>query len=222
MSDEITFYRVAQNNRVQINGMREKGDILRAVIYIDTAYHLAQTFKVEGCPVAPNVRAADVKQEDVLPALFELERLMASIYARNIYILDHNLAHDVITLDDAWQAKASSMLEHVKQLVRDANLDVPAHERIMSAITRLQGEIDLKRTRLQSSLDAFVAICAAVGSGSKKLKPAAELLERVIGAFSIVQVEQRTTEKQAQLPPPDKYLSNGEADQGGQDKKAKS
>jgi hypothetical protein len=113
---------------------------------------------------------------------------------------------NLILLDEDWRARIQTYIEHIRDVVRKAEIDEGVRERIMRRVTELSGDVEQNRTNLVRFGEVWVEITAAVGMGFNNLKPAVEILERATKALTKLReilhpsLPPSNTPK---LPPPD-------------------
>jgi hypothetical protein len=120
------------------------------------------------------------------------------------------LSLDYVTLDQNWKEKALSLLAHVRQHVRSADIPEGLRESILQKVANLQTEIERNRTRVAAAGETLVEICSYVGKGAENLAPAVRLLEKIAGAFRNVQKSSQANSEQRALPPPETLGLNSE------------
>jgi hypothetical protein len=203
MNREIRFYHALQENRMRIQEYQQKPDLMRAVIYIDSACALADAFEIKDFPVKPMGTAFDGLSEiDVRGPLFELERYVAHLRARNIFELDGHLKEEYVELDDDWRSKAIAYVQRVRSAVRKAEMEEALRESILKRVNELQSEIERNRTRFAALAEVWLAATEAAGKGATNLEPVFRRLEKLGGAFSWLRKVQNDQEPK-RLPPPE-------------------
>lgn len=203
MNREVRFYNALQENRMRIQEYQQRPDLMRAVIYIDSACALANAFEINDFPVKPVGSAFDgVSEVDVRGQLFELERYVAYLRARNIFQLDGHLTEEYVELDDDWRSKAIAYVHHVRSAVRKAEIEEALRESILKRVNELQSEIERNRTRFAALTEVWLATTEAAGKGATNLEPVFRRLEKLGGALSWLRKVQNNEEPK-RLPPPD-------------------
>jgi len=205
MSREANYYNLVMNEgRVRLSELRAPVDAGRAALFIDRARQLAETMNITDFP------SVDIPQQfhactidGISSPLFSVEQFLNSIYARNVFILDQNMSGQYISLDESWRSKVSSLLAHVRDIVRKADIEDRLRASINQSINSLQTEVDRTQTRVSAASDALVELCDGIGQGAEALKPAVKLIEKVVGAFRKVQKQKQDGGNQASLPSPD-------------------
>jgi hypothetical protein len=205
MNRESIFYNQAMQQRITLSEVRGPLEAGRASLFIDRARRLAQAMQVDGFPdVHYPTEYEDCTPQSVAPALFAVERFLNEIHTRNIFILDAQLNQSFVTLDDTWRSRVSTLLAHVRDHVRKADIEERLRNSIMSRINALQSEVERNQTRVMSASEVMVELCGAVGQGAEKLKPAVRIIEKVVGALRGIQREAEKPQGPAALPAPEK------------------
>lgn len=205
VKNEVLFYQHSSNYRVQMNQIRNPGEMLRAAIYIDVACELAKTFDIDGLEAKPieNINPAKINESAIIAELYKLESFMTRLYARNIFEIDGNLKHQFVDIDENWRTKVSTYVTHIREAVRVAEVEDKLRDAIMGRLNDLQHQIDRSRTSLDVVSDVFLAVTEALGKGAKNLEPAVKLVERIAGALTGLRRSQNENSTPKQLPAPE-------------------
>jgi hypothetical protein len=203
MNREVHFFNAIQEHRVRINDYNQRPDLMRVAIYVDTACELARSFQIDDFPVSPlEVPYPKLKDTDVRPSLYELERFVNLLRARNIFEIDGNLRNAYVVLDENWRTVATTYVQHIRRAVAEAKMNEALREPIMSKLNDLQREIDRNRTRVESLSETWLKVTEAMGQGAENLGPVAKLLEKLSGPLSWLRRKQADEDTKA-LPPPE-------------------
>ena len=207
ISTESIFYQKVNERRVQYAEVGRPGFNARAILYVNAACEYAKNLGVDDLPVEKITAEND--DETIQASLFKLEEFMDKIRARNIFSLEPALREASVQLDRDWKAKATTLVEHIRDVVANAEMHEALREPIMRSLNQLQSEIDRNRTRLDVVADAWLQVTSAIGSGAKNLEPAVKLVERLSKALGKVKQNEIEAEKHPSLPPPDDLEDNG-------------
>jgi hypothetical protein len=203
MNRETRFYNALQEHRVRINDYIQRPDLMRVSIYIDTACELARALEIEQFPVMPlNASYQELEDTDVRPSLYQLERFVNILRARNIHEIDRGAGLEYVVLDDDWKIAATTYVEHIRQAVRNASMNEALRESIFDKLGELQREIDRNRTRVEAFSEMWLQVSAAMGEGAENLGPVAKLLGKLAGPLVRLRRRQGNAEDRM-LPPPD-------------------
>lgn len=213
MNRDVQFYNALQEYRMRVTDYQQRPDLMRAVIYIDASAELAKAFQIEDFPVNPLGVSYDKLQDaDVRPALYELERYVSLLRARNIFEIDGNLRQDYVVLDENWKSTATTYVQHIRKAVLAARMEEALREPIIAKLNELQREIDRNRTRVDALSETWLKVTEAIGRGAENLGPVARLLDKLSGSLSWLRRTQ-SDEVPKTLPAPEKLglpdLTNG-------------
>ncbi len=216
MKMEADFYRFASQiekprmQDIQNNKLPQRV----AVIYVDTICELVAALKIENFECSKI--EGDYNDSDlVADKFFYVLRFVQTLYARNILEIDGTLKSVIINLDDTWKNRVSVYLRLIREIVRDAKIKDNHRQSISNRLENLQREVERNQTRLESVIQMGVEICKGIAQGSKELKPAVELYNRLSGGLGGLQsvqeneksVPQLTAPEALGLPAPDAELS---------------
>jgi hypothetical protein len=206
MPNEVEFYRVCQEGRVRLSELRTDDGRLRAIVFINRTIEMAPQFGIDLPHISKITELPkNVDTDRVSESLFIVDNALEDIKARNIFEIDTQLKRDTIYLDDTWRAQVSAYVQHIRDIVQNAEVDDRLRQGIFQRLNILQREVDRNVSRLASITDAFVDVCGAIGEGAKRLEPAQKLLEKLTGSFKRLQESQQNADHHPQLPSPE-YL----------------
>ncbi len=205
MSREASYYNLVMNEgRVRLSELRGPPEAGRAALFIDRARQLAGVMDIRDFPNVEVPQHYDACTIDIVSRpLFAVEQFLNGIYARNVFILDQNMSAQYISLDETWRSRVSTLLTHVREIVRKADIEERLRASINQSLNSLQTEVDRTQTRVAAASDVLIEICDGIGQGAEALKPAAKLFERIVGAFRKAQKQKQDGGNQASLPSPD-------------------
>lgn len=205
MTREANYWNALMNQgRMSLSELRGPQEAGRAAVFVRRAQELAAAMDIPNFPeVSIPKKYDDCRPETVGAALYEVEIFLGDIYARNVFIIYGNLSAQYINLDESWRTRVSTLLNHVRDHVRNATLEERLRTSIMHRLNDLQSEVDRTQTRVSAAMDVLVEVCEGLGAGAEALKPAVRLLERVVGAFRKAQRSRQEGGQQQALPPPD-------------------
>jgi hypothetical protein len=169
-------------------------DTLMVLKYYDDIRHACEMFGLDFQVVLPKKVDYDSVRRSYYDTISFIDQL-------RITILHDRLQTRVgVALDEGWRTKIHSYIESIRQIVQKTNLEASIKEGILKKLHALDAEVDRERSNIQVFSDAPVGICEGISSGTNALKPAAALLERVIGALA--RLKSKKPEMLA-LPKPD-------------------
>jgi hypothetical protein len=169
MSREANYYNLVMNEgRVRLSELRGPLEAGRAALFIDRARQLAGAMNITDFPSVEIPQQFDACTVDtVSQPLFAVEQFLNVIYARNVFTLDQNMSGQYISLDENWRSKVSTLLSHVREIVRKADLEERLRASINQSLNSLQTEVDRTQTRVAAATDALVELCAGIGQGAE-------------------------------------------------------
>lgn len=210
MNAETTFFQKVSERRVSFGEVGRPGFRERAVLYINAACSYAKALELTEFPIK-KVTISD-SEEIIQLRLLELEMYMDDIRAENLYILEPNLQEVTVRLNQDWKAKATTFVDHVRKIVKDAEMEEGLRESIFASLNQLQRSIDRNRTPLDSFVETWLKITKAIDSGAKNLDNAVKLTERIRKLFTVAKNFEIDAEENPRLPPPDEALGDGGED----------
>lgn len=200
MNSEVLFIQKVKERRVQFSEIGRTGFNARVVLYHNAAVNFGRELGIADAP--PEKISIAGNDETIQEALFNLEEFMDEITARNLHVLEPNLASASVMLDNDWKAKATTFVGHIRETVRKAEMDEALREPIMRSLKAVQAEIDRNRTKVAAVADTWLQITQAMGAGAKNLEPATKMMERLSKAFGKAKRHEIEEMKNPQLPPP--------------------
>jgi hypothetical protein len=179
-------------------------DLMRAGLYIDSAFEFAENFELDDFPLKdrPRLDYSTVGDFDPRPALYELERYIQRIRARHYDILEGGAQEEYVVLDEAWRSRATTYVQHIRKAVHSAEMEENLREPILKKLNELQAEIDRNRTRVAAVTETWLAVTEAMGRGAENLGPVARLLDKLSGPFRILR-RQQSEDQPRGLPNPE-------------------
>ena len=124
------------------------------------------------------------------------------------YTLKYRLEHargigggvvSAIHISGDYREEIHKLLGRIRKVVNQADITEEKKNSIYVRIADLQSVIDRTKTPFEAFLSRFLDLTNALGEGAENLKPAANLLKRVIEAFGRAKADQ----DQGNLPPPE-------------------
>ena len=207
MSTEVIFYQKVNERRVQYSEVGRSGFKVRAVLFVNAACEYAENLGIDDLPVE-KITPED-EDETIQASWFKLEEFMDRIRARNLFALEPSLREASVQLDRDWKAKATTLVDHIREVVTNAEMHEALREPIMRNLNQLQSEIDRNRTRLEVIANVWLQVTSAIGNGAKNLDPAVKLVERLSTALGKAKQHEVEADKHPQLPPPDDLDEDG-------------
>lgn len=131
-----------------------------------------------------------------------MEQFLDKIRADNIEVFEP--AHKALTvgLNQEWRANVTTLVNHIRDAVQNAQIDEALREGIFRAVEKLQSEVNRNRTRLAAASEVWDTITDAIGKGAENLEPAVKLIERVRKRLGNAQLAEIEAEEHLQLPSP--------------------
>lgn len=203
MNQEVEFYRLVMQRALPFAELRDHRYTVEAIIYIDFVKELGRNFDISEIKTIVGGIDLNTEPDKIISIIIYIERILTIIKARNIHYFDDQLSRDYVVLDQNWKEKALSLLSHVREHVRGADIPEGLRESIFQRLADLQSEIERNRTRIAAAGEALAEICSYIGKGAENLTPAVRLLERITGAFRNAQKASETSSRQRALPPPE-------------------
>jgi hypothetical protein len=115
---------------------------------------------------------------------------------------------DIVELDKGAKLEIRDLVNRVKSLLDEMNIDVRKKDILRTKLNIFLDELDRTQTRLTAFLSSMIQISSASGEAADKLKPVADLFERmwkVIGKGTKEQEKLPKWEEPKQLPSPESY-----------------
>jgi hypothetical protein len=111
----------------------------------------------------------------------------------------------VIALNNERRAEIHKLLNKIRKVVANLQIDDRKRDAINIKIAALQAEVDKSKTGAGALTGLFIEVCGGLGEGAEKLEPLVKLVERVARAFWGAFEEQKALPKPdaKRLPKPD-------------------
>lgn len=204
MNNAVEFYRVATQNRIQLQDFRNQAERLRAILYVNKAFDLAQVMGIEDFPVQRLNLPDAINNDDLFyTSLFQVEDYLNKIYANNLFELDAKYGQQSIFLDENWRGKVSSYISHIRSELQKAKIEQRLQQSIMKKLNELQTAVDKNQARVDAAIDIFLDLTVAAGEGAKNLEPAIGLGKKLWVSLRKLKRTEAEEEPKRQLPAPE-------------------
>jgi hypothetical protein len=84
-----------------------------------------------------------------------------------------------VGLDGNTKVKIHHHIEQIRQTIDAAGLPVEKHDALCAKLNRFALEVDKIRTDLRTGMAFYIAVCAGIGEGFKKLEPARRFIDSI-------------------------------------------
>lgn len=85
----------------------------------------------------------------------------------------------VVSIASSYKSEIGSLLETIRKIVNQEELDINKKDKIYSKISSLQSEIDREQTTVDALFTRMIDLSSTVGECAEKLEPAISKLERI-------------------------------------------
>lgn len=86
----------------------------------------------------------------------------------------------LVTLSNDHRQRIHTLLTQICAIVPKLGLDTDKQDAIYARLNALATEVDKQRTSAEKATAVFLYICSTLGKGAEKLKPVAELFEKIM------------------------------------------
>jgi hypothetical protein len=104
-----------------------------------------------------------------------------------------------ISFSSDYKEEIGGLLDRVRKIVNQAELEEKKKDAIYAKISALQFEVDRSTTLMGAILSGYLDVMTAIGEGGERLEPAVKVLERLMRVFRRAKADH----DQGQLPPPE-------------------
>jgi hypothetical protein len=131
-------------------------------------------------------------------------------YYRTRFLITRRSHPSLVRLSDGHKQRIHTLLNQIREIIPKLGLSVDKQDAIFAKINSLATEVDKQRTSAEGAIGLYLQICSALGKGAEKLKPVAELIDKIVKTFGDAKADEPPSlpapPKPKQIDPPPKQL----------------
>lgn len=131
-------------------------------------------------------------------------------YYRTRILIARRSLPSLVLLSAEHKQRIHTLLIQIREIVPKLGLSVEKHDAIMARINALAAEVDKQRTSAEGAMALYLQFCSVLGKGAEKLKPVAELIDKIVKTFGDAKADEPPSlpapPKTKQIEPPPKQI----------------
>ncbi len=206
-SNKSLFYQQISGQRVPVNNLGNVQQLALAKIFITRAIAFAKTLDLNDFPITefPDIPFEDLQTsglDTITAAIFKIEQYLVALEADTFH--ERNAGGvQTVTLNETWRTTIRSKIEHIRIALDTADIEAKLKQSILNKLNAFSNEIERDRTRLDTGIEVWLEVTAAIGIGAKNLSPVAKLIQDCTAGLKNLHNEQQEDSKPKKLPSPD-------------------